>query len=1117
MVRFCLGLAARFTVWWVIFIISLSAVSVGSTTSYDALFKQVFGRLPEKQYFRQSMGLVVDHQYVGNDIAVLVPSMGNDYKLFSYELLTHLYDIQRPGTVRPLVKYIDDDGMILVKDMRQLGYSVIVNRRSFNVSIEVPATYRKKIIYYIMGEPEDVFIGTHQQVMPAKLSAYLNYSFSTNYVSSALDSSETGLEPPIGIFLGTAKTGTYSLNYAGAFDSGASSKLNLSNVNIAQDLGEKNQRITVGQIAPYTKGAQTGVSLMGASITRGPILDTIGNFSPEFFYDIELDVASQIDIYINYHYVKTVHLEGGMYELRGFPLRTGFNIVKLVKTSFYPVSSAKNLATHNVMAYSRDQPNESGLTQSLAVHQERISQNDQKISKKIPRKGILIADDFPPTQKKVVTQYVMPFAVDPVLYSPDYTEFNYGIGYPLSWQGVSPIISNELTHSAYIKKGVNRLITSTLYTQVNHQHGLVGNELYIASPVGPLSIDNAIKRTQGLHPLGWQSRVSFLTYPIYSSPEQWFRLLSVGISYSLRTPEFISFGIERPLIHDQLLTQYSANMSYQLYRLFSGTIQYSKIQSIMGDGNETEQQLSMVVQRKLPWDFGVAVSYQRNMGANVIEPELISFQVSWSGLDGLTAANMYRQTVGTKDVQLDATYQTNDPDRLLSTTTSLHQSREKRNISTTLKYGRHNVGVSYSDASSQIDQQINYTFMNQRFQSNTGVLFRQIDQQPVTVWSMNAASSIVYADHHWAISTPIQDNFAMFAKDNTLKDHTVFVGSDGRKIDGLGPTVIPSLRDRVVTDVIIDVPSLSVGAQLERLYSFRPVNGQGYLVSLHVTPSVLLMSKLMGPNNQPLKYTKGYVSSPTDPENRQRFVTSRSGIFQAANLMPGTYNLTFANQQYRPITMNIPVGSDGLFKHPPVMVHYDETWPEKRQVLSETVVSESGGATAVSSVPQFTPNDLLQQLIVDILAEPLPQIHPPVKNNMSVQPNIIELPSRQETLISKFSGDKTTLQTADELHRLKYEVKSFVVTNNASASSMGSLEIAEKINDYYLKKYTPKSKSLATKTSRRRTVTEQALLTHQHRQTTSLRRRLSQTPSASSTAIDAAIQVHETRRQSTQE
>jgi hypothetical protein len=147
----------------------------------------------------------------------------------------------------------------------------------------------------------------------------------------------------------------------------------------------------------------------------------------------------------------------------------------------------------------------------------------------------------------------------------------------------------------------------------------------------------------------------------------------------------------------------------------------------------------------------------------------------------------------------------------------------------------------------------------------------------------------------------------------------------------------------------------------------------------------------------------------------------------------------------------------------------------------------------------------------------LPQIHPPVKNNMSVQPNIIELPSRQETLISKFSGDKTTLQTADELHRLKYEVKSFVVTNNASASSMGSLEIAEKINDYYLKKYTPKSKSLATKTSRRRTVTEQALLTHQHRQTTSLRRRLSQTPSASSTAIDAAIQVHETRRQSTQE
>ena len=35
--------------------------------------------------------------------------------------------------------------------------------------------------------------------------------------------------------------------------------------------------------------------------------------------------------------MKSFNLPGGIYELKGFPLRTGFNVVKIVKTSFYDV------------------------------------------------------------------------------------------------------------------------------------------------------------------------------------------------------------------------------------------------------------------------------------------------------------------------------------------------------------------------------------------------------------------------------------------------------------------------------------------------------------------------------------------------------------------------------------------------------------------------------------------------------------------------------------------------------------------------------------------------------------------------------------------------------------
>ena len=72
--------------------------------SYDDIFKSVFGRVPEKQYFSQQMGLIIDHEYVADDIEVLVPSVGSDFKLFSYQILNYLHQNQKPGTVKDVTK-----------------------------------------------------------------------------------------------------------------------------------------------------------------------------------------------------------------------------------------------------------------------------------------------------------------------------------------------------------------------------------------------------------------------------------------------------------------------------------------------------------------------------------------------------------------------------------------------------------------------------------------------------------------------------------------------------------------------------------------------------------------------------------------------------------------------------------------------------------------------------------------------------------------------------------------------------------------------------------------------------------------------------------------------------
>ena len=73
--------------------------------------------------------------------------------------------------MRDFTQQIDDDGMIDVQKLINLGYQVTVDRRSFKVNIDIPPEFRKKIIYYVMGSPDEDDVAIQQEtVKPANLS-----------------------------------------------------------------------------------------------------------------------------------------------------------------------------------------------------------------------------------------------------------------------------------------------------------------------------------------------------------------------------------------------------------------------------------------------------------------------------------------------------------------------------------------------------------------------------------------------------------------------------------------------------------------------------------------------------------------------------------------------------------------------------------------------------------------------------------------------------------------------------------------------------------------------------------------------------------------------------------
>ena len=97
-----------------------------------------------------------------------------------------------------------------------------------------------------------------------------------------MDDSENGLEAPVGSFLGLAKSGQYGLNYAGAVDTSADQMINMSLLNLERDFGKENKRYAFGQVSPMIKGSQSSLSLLGMSITAGPILNSIGILAHDF-------------------------------------------------------------------------------------------------------------------------------------------------------------------------------------------------------------------------------------------------------------------------------------------------------------------------------------------------------------------------------------------------------------------------------------------------------------------------------------------------------------------------------------------------------------------------------------------------------------------------------------------------------------------------------------------------------------------------------------------------------------------------------------------------------------------------------------------------------------------
>lgn len=190
---------------------------------------------------------------------------------------------------------------------------------------------------------------------------------------------------------------------------------------------------------------------------------------------------------------------------------------------------------------------------------------------------------------------------------------------------------------------------------------------------------------------------------------------------------------------------------------------------------------------------------------------------------------------------------------------------------------------------------------------------------PMTTVNAQVGTALVYAGGRFALSRPVSDSFLLVSGEknfanqvlqlNPRRDDTYLAATDW-----MGPAVIPDLSSHNFSTVKLGIKDPRPGSFLENdrvvLY---PRYKSGYTLILGTDAAISMSLRLVSADDSPLPLKPGKVSSLDDSAFEDvSFFTSRSGKSRIDGLKPGRYQLRLLDDEWDPITVEIPE-NEGLF------------------------------------------------------------------------------------------------------------------------------------------------------------------------------------------------------------
>ncbi len=262
--------------------------------------------------------------YLGDVAARIAP--GDRVSVPRDRLLKMIAPILRPAALDTLKNLSAPEGHLPLATIKSAGFDIVFDsgkvEMTINPTIEQRATGRLSA-----GHKRDQVISENLSA-PAIFASYLNMRAGADYATHSFYDGESTANARVG-FDGATRWMDIVLESSATFDmEGGFSR---GSSRFVYDMPDEALRFSAGDVSPPKARLQGGSDLLGVSVEKSyQKLQPAASIHPTGSQSFRIERPSNVDVVINGHVSRRLHLRPGDYDMSDLPLSAGANDISLV-------------------------------------------------------------------------------------------------------------------------------------------------------------------------------------------------------------------------------------------------------------------------------------------------------------------------------------------------------------------------------------------------------------------------------------------------------------------------------------------------------------------------------------------------------------------------------------------------------------------------------------------------------------------------------------------------------------------------------------------------------------------------------------------------------------------